>query len=148
MNFEEKINEELRNATKSGEKLRMETLRSLRASIIEFNKSGIGRPMNDDDAMKILQNAAKRRRDAIEMYEKGNRFDLSDKEKAELLIIQEFLPAQISFEEVREIIKKIIVELGVTDVKEMGKVMGVAMSRLKGQTEGSVVQQIVRSLLT
>ena len=89
MNLEKTITEELKKAIKLGSKLRMETLRSLRATIIEFNKSGIGREMNDDDELKILQSAAKQRRDAIELYEKAGRTELSDKEKAELVIITE-----------------------------------------------------------
>jgi uncharacterized protein YqeY len=145
MNLEITINEELKNAIKQGNKLRMETLRSLRATIIEFNKSGIGREMNDDDELKILQSAAKKRRDAIELYEKAGRTELSDKEKAELVIITEFLPKQLSEDEVKEIIAKVISDAGATGVKDMGKVMGAAMKELKGKADGNLVQTLVKS---
>ncbi|MDQ1265056.1 MAG: uncharacterized protein QG635_206, partial [Bacteroidota bacterium] len=122
MNFEQKINEEIKLATKSGEKLRLETLRSLRAAIIEFNKSGIGREMNDEDGIKILNAAAKKRKDAIAMYEQGGRYDLADKENTELFIIQEFLPKQMSEDEIIIEAKKIIEDTGASSAKDMGKV--------------------------
>lgn len=145
MNLETTINDELKNAIKQSDKLRMETLRSLRATIIEFNKSGIGREMNDDDELKILQSAAKKRRDAIELYEKAGRTELSDKEKAELVIITEFLPKQLSEEDVKTIITKVISETGATGFKDMGKVMGATMKELKGKADGNLVQTLVKS---
>jgi len=147
MTFEEKINEELKNATKSGDKLRLETIRSIRAAIIEFKKSGIGRDMNSDDELKILSNQAKKRKDAIEMYQKGGRQDLVDNETAELSIIEEFLPKQLNDEEILNICKKIISDAGITHVKDFGKVMGIAMKELKGKADGSKVQTILKSLL-
>ena len=131
MALEAKINEELKQATLAGAQLRMETLRSIRAAIIEFNKSGVDREMNEDDELKILKNQAKRRKDAIEMYEKGGRQDLADKEKAELVIIQEFLPAQMSEDEVKAVCISIIKELGITEMKDFGRAMGTAMKELK-----------------
>ncbi len=147
MNLEEKVNEELKKAVRSGDKTRLETFRSLRAGIIEFNKSGAGRDMNEEDEMKILNGAAKQRRDAIALYEKGGRYELADKERQELEIIQEFLPKQLSEEEITEIAKQKIEEIGASDMQDMGKVMGVIMKELKGQAEGSTVQKIVRELL-
>lgn len=148
MTFEEKINEELKQATKTGDKIRLETIRSIRAAIIEFKKSGIGRDMNSDDELKILSNQAKKRKDAIEMFEKGNRLDLVEKEKAELAIIEEFLPKQLNDEEIENICKKIIADSDVTHVKDFGKVMGLAMKELKGKADGSKVQTILKSLLS
>ena len=105
MNLEPKINEELKNAIKSGDKIRLETMRSIRASIIEFNKSGSDKEMNEDDEMKILNSQAKKRRDAIELYDKGGRDDLVEKEKKELEIIMEFLPKQLTENEIKEIVQ-------------------------------------------
>ncbi|MFA6571174.1 MAG: GatB/YqeY domain-containing protein [Bacteroidota bacterium] len=147
MNLETKINEELKNAIKSGDKIRLETIRSLRAGIIEFNKSGAGREMNEADELKILQLNAKRRRDAIALYEQGGRTDLVEKEKAELAIIEEFLPKQMSEVEVKEIITNVISESGATDLKDMGKVMGASMKQLQGKADGNLVQKIVKELL-
>ncbi|MBI5326670.1 MAG: GatB/YqeY domain-containing protein [Ignavibacteriae bacterium] len=148
MNLEAKINEELKYSIKSGDKIRMETLRSIRASIIEFNKSGAGRDMNPDDEFKILNSSAKKRKDAIVLYEQGNRNDLADKEKQELAIIEEFLPKQLPDDEVKGIIKKIIDETGASDIKDLGKAMGPVMKELKGKADGTKIQQFVREILT
>lgn len=147
MNFEEKINEELKNAIKKQDKTRIDTLRSIRSAIIEFNKSGSGRKMNSEDEIKILQAEAKKRKDAIEIYEKTQRNDLLNKEKQELAILQEFLPKQLSEGEITEIIKKIIVEIDAKDPKDIGKVMSVAMKDLKGKADGSLIQRIVKDCL-
>lgn len=148
MNLEEKVNEALKKAIKDGNKVRMDTLRSIRASIIEFNKSGIGRAITPDDELKILQSAIKKRKDAIELYEKGGRQELADREKEEIKIIQEFLPAQLSEDEVRSVVKKIITELNANSLKDLGKVMGKAMHELRGKAEGSLVQSIAKELLS
>lgn len=148
MNLEEKVNEALRKAIKEGNKVRMDTLRSIRASIIEFNKSGIGRAMTPDDELKILQSAIKKRKDAIELYEKGGRQELADREKEEIKIIQEYLPEQLSEDEIRTIIKKIVVEINATSLKDLGKVMGKAMQELKGKADGSLVQSIAKEVLS
>lgn len=148
MNLEEKITEALRQAIKEGNQIRMNTLRSIRASIIEFNKSGIGRAMTPDDELKILQSAIKKRKDAIELYEKGGRQELADREKEEIRIIQQFLPEQLSEAEIRTIIKKIIIEVNASSLKDLGKVMGKAMQELKGKAEGSLVQSIAKELLS
>ena len=147
MNFEQLINDNLKNAMKSGDKIRLETLRSLRASIIEFNKSGSDKEMTEDVAMKILNSAAKQRRDAMKLYEQGGRNDLAEKEKQELEIIREFLPEQMSGEEIKKIISGIISDTGASGMQDMGKVMGKAMQELKGKADGSAVKSIVQELL-
>jgi uncharacterized protein YqeY len=147
MNLEERINIELKDAMKTGKKDRLDALRSLRASILEFNKSGAGRSMNEDDEIKLLKSAAKQRKDAIEMYEKGNRTDLADKEKFELAVIEEFLPEQLSDEEIKAAVNKIVLQTGASSIQDMGKVMGLAMKELKGQADGNKVKDIVKEIL-
>lgn len=147
MALEAKINEEIKTAMKSGEKLRLETLRSIRAAIIEFAKSGLNREMNEADELKILNNIAKKRKDAITMYKDANRMELADKESAELDVILEFLPAQLSEVEVRAIIMKIKEDSGAVDMKDMGKVMGPSMKALSGKADGGLVQSIVKEIL-
>lgn len=147
MNLEARINEEMKAAMKSGDKLRLETMRSLRAGIISFNKSGAGREMNDEDEQKILLAAAKQRRDAIELSKSAGRPEFIEREEAELAIIQEFLPKQLSEEEVKNSIQKIITETGATGAKDFGKVIGAAMKELRGKAEGALVQQLVKQLL-
>lgn len=147
MALEQTINEALKEAMKNGDKIRTTTLRSIRASIIEFNKSGVARAMTKDDELKILSSAAKKRKDAIEMYQNAGRTDLANNEQAELDIIQEFLPKQMTEEEITNAIKAIIEKIGAKDIKDVGKVMGSAMKELKGKADGSIVQKIVKDLL-
>lgn len=147
MTFEQKINEDLKESMKSGDKLRLETLRSLRASIIEFSKSGTGKDMSEEDAQKILLNASKKRKDAIEMYKQAGRQDLLEKEETELAIIAAYLPEQLSESEVVDVLKSIIQQVGAEGPKDMGKVMGLAMKELRGKADGTLVQQCLKQLL-
>ncbi|MDR0926444.1 MAG: GatB/YqeY domain-containing protein [Ignavibacteria bacterium] len=147
MSLEETINVALKDAMKSGDKIRTETLRSIRAGIIEFAKSGAGHAMLEADELKVLNSNAKKRKDAIEMYEKGGRADLADKEKSELAIIQEFLPKQMDEAEITAIVQRIISESGATNAKDFGKVIGLCMKELKGRADGNVVQGIVKGIL-
>ena len=147
MTFEQKINEDLKESMKSGDKLRLETLRSLRASIIEFSKSGTGKDMSEEDAQKILLNASKKRKDAIEMYKQAGRQDLLEKEQSELAIIAAYLPEQLSESEVVDALKSIIQQAGAEGPKDMGKVMGLAMKELRGKADGTLVQQCLKQLL-
>ena len=147
MTFEQKINEDLKESMKSGDKLRLETLRSLRASIIEFSKSGTGKDMSEEDAQKILLNASKKRKDAIEMYKQAGRQDLLEKEESELAIIAAYLPEQLSESEVVDALKSIIQQVGADGPKDMGKVMGLAMKELRGKADGTLVQQCLKQLL-
>lgn len=148
MEFEQKINEEMKAAMKSGDKLRLETIRSIRAGILSFKTSGADHEMNEDDAQKILLSEAKKRKDAIEMYKQGGRTDLSDKESAELKIIEEFLPKQMSDDEIREFVSKLVAEIGAEGPQQMGKVMGPAMKQLRGKADGNAVQAIVKEILS
>jgi len=147
MTFEQKINEDLKESMKSGDKIRLETLRSLRASIIEFSKSGTGKDMSEEDAQKILLNASKKRKDAIEMYKQAGRQDLLEKEESELAIIAAYLPEQLSESEVVDALKSIIQQAGAEGPKDMGKVMGLAMKELRGKADGTLVQQCLKQLL-
>ena len=141
MGLKDTITQDLTNAMKSGDKLKTETLRMLRAQILEFEKSGAGREMNADDDMKILLSSVKKRKDSIEMYEKANRMDLAEKELKEIEIVQAYLPKQMSREEAEIIITKIIADAG---TKELSKVMPLVMKELKGKLEGKVINEIVK----
>jgi len=148
MTLEQIVNNSLVESMKKGDKVRTETLRSIKKSIIEFKTSGIKREMNKEDELKILNHAAKQRKDAIAMYKKVNRMEAADNEEKELKIIQEFLPQQMSETEITEIIKSIIKTTGAKDIKDFSKVIGIVMKELKGKAEGTLVQQIIKSLLS
>ncbi len=149
MSLQEQISTDLKNAMKSGEKLRLETLRTLRAALLEkqIERRGGGATMSPDDEIGVLLTAAKRRKESIEQFARGGRQDLVDQESRELAIIQEYLPKQMGRDEVRQIIQGIIVETGAQSAADFGQVMPAAMKQLKGKADGKVVQELVKELL-
>ena len=147
MNLKDRINEDLKAAMKSGDKVRTETVRSIRALVIEFEKSGAGREMNADEEIKALTSAAKKRREAFELYDKNNRPELAEKERAELAIIQEYLPKQLSREEIEARTSAIIKEVGAAGPQDASKVMPALMKEMKGKADGKLVQEIVKEKL-
>jgi uncharacterized protein YqeY len=147
MTLSEKINEDLKNAMKSGDSIKLNTIRSIRAQIIELSKRGHGANITPEEEITVLLSGAKKRKEAIEMYEKAGRNDLADQEKRELDIINGYLPKQMSREEVEVIVKRIIVEASASSSKDLGKVMPVAMKELKGKIDGKVVQEVVKQQL-
>ncbi len=147
MTLTERISEDLKSAMKAGEKLKTETLRSLRAGVIEFEKNGSGKSMTPDDEMKLLMTAAKKRREAIEMYDANNRPELAEKERGELEVINAYLPKQMTREEVEARVKAVIAETGAAGPQDTNKVIPVLMKELKGKADGKMVQEIVKSQL-
>jgi uncharacterized protein YqeY len=143
----EKINELMKEAMKSGDKVKLETLRSIRAAFIEFDKSGSGKELNEEEEIKIINSLVKKRKESIEIFEKANRKDLAEKEKQELEILQSFLPAQLTEEEISKKLDEIIQQLGAKDPKDFGKVMGIAMKEFKGRADGKLVQSLVKAKL-
>lgn len=148
MNLSDKIVADIKEAMKAGEKLRLETLRSIRAAILEFEKSGADHEMTDEEGITILNRAAKKRKDAIDLYATNGRDDAAAKEQEELDIISSYLPDQLRDDEVMAIVKNIVEKLGASGPGDFGKVMGMAMKELKGKTDGSVVQNAVKELLS
>jgi uncharacterized protein len=150
MPLKETISADLKSAMKSGDKLRLETLRSLRAGLLEkeIERRGGDTPMTSEDEVGVLTTAAKKRREAIEQFEKGGRADLVAQESAELAIIQEYLPKQLGREEVEKVVRDIIAATGATGPADFSKVMPLAMKELKGKADGRLVQEIVRASLT
>lgn len=147
MSLKERVTEDMKTAMKSGDKVRLETLRMLRAQVLEFEKSGAGRAMNADDDMKILLSSVKKRRESVELYEKAGRPELAAKENAEIAVIQEYLPKQMDRSEAEAIVKRIIAETGAATSKDFGKVMPSVMKELKGKLDGKVINEIVKQLL-
>jgi uncharacterized protein len=147
MALAQRIIDDLKAAMKSGDKTRLETLRMVRAQIIEFEKKGLDRQMNEDDEMSILVSAVKKRNESIEQFKAAGRTELVEQETKELKIISEYLPKQLSHEEAEAIIVKIIQESGASSLKEMGKVMPLAMKELKGKIDSKVISEIVKQKL-
>lgn len=147
MSLDQTITEQMKAAMKSGDRIRLDTVRSIRAAILEFNTSGANRPLTEEDELKIVQKLAKKRKDSIEIYKTHGRIEAAEKEQQELTILEEFLPKQMEESEIKSIIKKIIIETGATSAKDFGKVIGSAMKELRGKADGTIVQTIVKSLL-
>jgi len=148
MALPEKISEDMKVAMKSGDKLRLETLRTIRAGLLE--KQVEKRPsggMTSDDETAVLILASKKRKEAIEIYRQHGRNDLADQEEKELGIIQEYLPKQLALSEIEEIIKKNIQDIGAVSAKDFGKVMPVVMKELKGKADGRLIQETVKRIL-
>ncbi|MFA5011233.1 MAG: GatB/YqeY domain-containing protein [Ignavibacteria bacterium] len=147
MNLKEKINEDLKNAMKAKDTVRTETIRSIRAEILKMDKSGLGREMNEEEELQLLNKQAKMRKESIEMFKNAGREDLVEKESRQLEIINEYLPKQLTREEAEAIIDKIIESSSPVTSKDIGKIMGPVMKVLKGKIDGKVIQEIVKSRL-
>lgn len=147
MSLKDKINEDLKNAMKSQDAFRTETIRSIRAEILKMDKSGLGREMNQEEEFQLLNKQAKMRKESIEMFKNAGREDLVERESKQLEIINEYLPKQLSQEEAVIIIERILNESGAETAKDIGKVMGPVMKELKGKFDGKIIQEIVKSRL-
>jgi len=146
----QQIEAELKSALKSGEKEKTGILRFLISAIknhqIEIKAKG-EEYLKDEDIITVVKRQVKQRKDSIVEYEKGGRADLVEKEKAELAILENYLPMQISEEKIREVVKAKISELSITDKSGFGKLMGAVMAELKGQADGDVVKKVVEEEL-
>jgi len=145
----EKIEGDLKQAMRNKEKDRMEALRSIKtALIIARSEKGANQQVSEENEIKILQKLLKQRKESAEVYDKQGRTELAEQERKEASYIQEYLPEQISDEELTNIIKGIIEEVGAESMKDMGKVMGVATRQLAGKAEGKAISDKVKSLLS
>lgn len=147
MGLKEKINEDMKSAMKSGEKLRLETIRSVRALILEFEKSGANKELTPEIEIQMLTTAVKKRKESIEQYKNAGRKDLAEKEESELNILLEYLPKQLNEAEIEEAIRKIAHELGAVSKADFSKLMPASIKELKGKADGKIVKSIVEKVL-
>lgn len=148
MSLEERINQGIKEAMLAKEKVRLEALRAIKSAIIIEKTSGEHKDvLTTDVEMKLLQKQFKQRKDAAELYVKGGRQDLADKELSEAAIIEEFLPKMLSPEELKAEVEKIIAQVGAKQPSDMGKVMGVASKALAGKAEGKAISELVKQIL-
>jgi uncharacterized protein len=147
MTLNEQITTDLKAAMKSGEKTKRETLRLLRAHMIELSKRGEGKEITPEEELSVLMAAIKKRKEAIEVYEKAGRIELAEQERAEMAVISSYLPKQLSADEAAEVIVRIIAQTGASGAKDFGKVMPLAMKELKGKIDGKQVQEMVKAKL-
>ncbi|MBL0106582.1 MAG: GatB/YqeY domain-containing protein [Ignavibacteria bacterium] len=148
MSLKVKINEDLNNALKAKDTVKIDTLRSIRAEILKMDKSGMNREMTPEEEIQLLAKQAKMRKESIELFAQAGRKDLVDKEQAQLDLINEYLPEQMSEKEADEIITKIISDAGTTSQKDFGRLMSEVMKQLKGKIDGKIIQDILKSKLS
>jgi hypothetical protein len=147
MSLKERIVKDLTAAMKAKEAARLSTLRMVKAAL-QNREIEKGEPLTDEETAKLLQSLVKQRRDSVEQYEKAGRAELADKERAEITVIEEYLPQAASREEIEQAVSAAVAEAGATSLKEMGAVMKAAMARLAGSNaDGRTVNEIVRSKL-
>ncbi|WP_333810254.1 GatB/YqeY domain-containing protein [Flavobacterium sp.] len=148
MSLEAKIMDHMKEAMKAKDSVALEALRAIKSAIIlAKTEAGATDTLTEDQEIKMLQRLVKMRKDSAEIFTKQNRPDLAEPELAQIAVIEKFLPAQLSEEEVETIISKIIAETGASGIASMGKVMGLATAQIGGQAEGKVISGIVKKLL-
>lgn len=149
MNLFDTISDEIKKAMLARDKVRLEALRGVKKEFLEAKTAkGASDELSDEAATAILQKMVKQRKDSAEIYTAQGRADLASDELAQLRVIQEFLPQQLSPEELESTVKSIISKTGAQSMKEMGKVMGVATRQLAGKAEGRAISEMVKKLLS
>jgi uncharacterized protein YqeY len=144
--IQETIRSEMTTAWKGGANERRDALRLMLAAF-KNAEIDLGHTLTDDETLRVLQKEAKQRRDSITEYEKAKRADLVAKEQVELTIIEEFLPSQLSDDDLQALARAVIAEVGATGMSDVGKVMRPLLERVAGQADGSRVNQAVREIL-
>jgi uncharacterized protein YqeY len=152
MSLEDRLKEDMKQALRAGDKPRLGCIRMLLAKLKDLQVSlraqhGVDYVLSDEDAEQAVAAYAKQRRDSIASYESAGRRDLVDRERAELAIIEAYLPEQLGEDELRELVRQAIEETGASSPKELGKLMKQLMPRVKGRADGKQVNRIARELL-
>jgi len=151
MSLHQEISDNLKVAMKAGQEFEVGVFRFLLASLhnkeIEKKGKGLEPALSDKEVIEVLNREAKKRKEAAELYAKGNRSDLAEKEMKELEIIKKYLPEQLGEEEVEKIVKAAIEKTGAKEVKDFGKVMAEAMKELKGKADASVISEMIKKRL-
>lgn len=139
---------ELKTAMLAKNEAGLRSLRAIKAAILLAKTSeGASGELKEEEEQKILQKLVKQRKDSLEIFQQQNRADLAQKEEEEIAVIEKFLPKQLSPEELREAITKVVADMGASSPADMGKVMGVASKQLAGKADGKAISAVVKELL-
>ena len=143
------LTDEIKTAMRAKDSLRLEALRAIKSAVmLEQTSSAAGTTLTDEQEIKLVQKLVKQRKDSAQIFKDQNRPDLVEPEEAQAKIIAEFLPAQLSEEEITKIVGDIIAQTGVKGMKDMGKVMGMASKQMAGTADGKTISTIVKQLLS
>jgi len=149
MSLEQKIMTDLKTAMLAKDEAALRSLRAVKAAILLAKTSeGSRGELKEEDEIKLLQKLVKQRKDSLEIFQQQNRMDLAQKEQEEIAVIEKFLPKQLSAEELKGLISKIITEVGASSPADMGKVMGAATKQLAGKADGKTISALVKELLS
>jgi uncharacterized protein YqeY len=148
MRLEEKINEKLKVAMKSKDKISLESLRLIKSEILLLKTKSRNSKLNEDDELRLIQKMIKQRKDSANIYDSKGRNDLATSELNQIKIISQFLPKQLAESEIVDIVDKIIVDLNASGMKDMGKVMSLASQEMMGKADGKTISSIVKSKLS
>lgn len=148
MTLFDKVSEDIKEAMKARDKVRLETLRNIKKVFLEAKTApGANDTLEDADAFKILQKLAKQGRESARTYTDNGRQDLADAELAQAAVIEEYLPKQLGEDEIEAEVRKVIADIGAQSMKDMGKVMGIVSKQLAGRADGRAISAVVKRLL-
>lgn len=149
MSLQNKVMEKLKEAMKAKDSVALESLRAIKSAILlAQTESGAKQDLTEAEELKLLQKLVKQRKDSATLYQEQGRMDLAEPELAQVAVIEEFLPEQMSQDELRKVISEIVSKTGATSMKDMGKVMGMASKELAGKADGKAISNVVKSLLS
>ncbi|NLZ73958.1 MAG: GatB/YqeY domain-containing protein [Bacteroidales bacterium] len=149
MNLFDTVSEDLKKAMKAKNRIALQTLRNVKKAFIEAKtQTGASDILADEEALRIIQKLVKQGKDSAAIYEEQNRTDLAEEELAQVKVLEQYLPKQMSTDELKNELEILVKELNATSMKDMGKVMGLATQRFAGKAEGKLISQIVRELLS
>jgi len=148
MGLEKDVMEKMKVAMKAKDTVALASLRSIKSEILKQKTSGSGGEMTEAEELKLVQRLVKQRKDSAQLYKEQNRDDLAQEELDQVAILEDFLPQQLSEEEIKAQVKAIIVQTGAESMKDMGKVMGMASKQMAGKAEGAVISKIVKTELS
>lgn len=146
MSLSDRLNEDMKQAMKSQDKFKLSVIRMVR-STIKNSEIDLKRPLDDNEVLDVLTREIKQRKDSLQEFSKAGREDLADNLSAELVILAEYMPQQLSEEEVKAIVQQTIQQIGASSKADMGKVMTALMPQVKGRADGKIINQLVQQLL-
>lgn len=148
MTIREKIVADMKEAMKAKDSVRLEAIRFLQAAIKNKEIDSRPNPITEDDVMGVIKRLVKQRKESIEQYQQAARQDLVDKETAELKVLENYLPAQMSREQLEQIVAEVITEVKATSAKDMGVVMKAVIAKTAGTADGKMISEVVKSKLS
>ncbi|GAA0126763.1 MULTISPECIES: GatB/YqeY domain-containing protein [Clostridium] len=146
MSLKDRLQQDWKNALKERNKFKASVISMAKAAILLIEKNGSG-SLNDDQVIEVLAKEVKQRRDSLEEFKNGNRQDLVDSTNAEIEILLDYLPQQLTEDEIRKIVVKSAEEIGANSIKDMGKLMSIVRPKTNGRADGKIVSQIVKEYL-